>query len=33
MKSTFSNWIAVSNGNASLGLALALLYVVGRGLH
>ena len=29
----FANWIVVSNGNASLGLALALLYVVGRGLH
>jgi hypothetical protein len=29
----FANWIAVSNGNARLGLALALLSVVGRGLH
>jgi hypothetical protein len=30
---TFANWIAVSNRNRCLGLALTLLYVVRRGLH
>jgi len=31
LREKFSNWIAVSNRNRSLGLALTLLYAVGRG--
>jgi len=31
LREKFSNWIAVSNRNRSLGLALTLLHAVGRG--
>src|SRR6185295_15126684 len=30
---TFASWIAVSNRNRCLGLALTLLYTLRRGLH
>ena len=33
LRERFAAWIAVSNKNGSLGLALTLLYVVRRGLH
>jgi hypothetical protein len=33
LRERFVTWIAVSNKNGSLGLALTLLYVVPRGLQ
>ena len=33
LRAKFANWIAVSNRNRCLGLALALLYAIRRGLH
>jgi hypothetical protein len=33
LRETFANWIAVSNRNRCLGVALILLYTVRRGLH